>query len=696
MCGLEITLNGHSIEKIVGDRHDPFSGGHICPKALGLADLHEDPDRLKSPVYRKGDRWLSMSWSAALDMVAERIVDLQTRFGNAAVAVYNGNPVAHNYGSVLHGQLLARALKTPNAFSATSLDQLPHMLASLEMFGHQLRLPVPDIDRTQLFVIVGANPAVSNGSLMTAGDVRKAIDGVRKRGGRVVVVDPRRTETANWADQHVFIRPGTDAAFLAAVAHHILDVHGARLGRLAPLIDGLQAVTSAVRPFSPDRVQAMTGIDAAVIRALADEFVGAQSAVLYGRVGLCTHRFGGLSAWLVNVTNALAGRLDEPGGAMFPNPAVDLAGLASRLGKRGSYGQRYSRVRGLPEFGGEFPTTSLAEEIVTPGDGQIRGLITSAGNPVLSSPGGQQLDEALTQLDFMASIDIYVNETTRHAHVILPPTFGLEHDHYDIIFHALAVRNSAKYSPSAWPKSSEQRHDWEIYTALARLIERKRPQEGLARLRRFALEPIFALLRRTSPARIVDLMLRGGPYGLSLQALKAEPHGLDLGPLQPRLPDVLDTPSRRINLAPAIYLDDLPRLEEQLDQPAPDLTLVGRRILRSNNSWMHNSARLTKGDSACTLLMHPDDADRRQLTDGQSVRVHTETGEVVVPLKVDANMMPGVVSLPHGYGHRREGVRLRVAEQHDGASSNDVIHPHVDPLSGTACLNDVPVDVTAA
>ncbi len=696
MCGLEITLDGHSIERIAGDPHDPFSRGHICPKALALADLHEDPDRLKSPVFKKGERWISMSWNAAFDLVAERVVDLQARHGRDAVATYTGNPAVHNYGSLLHGQLLRHALGTRNNFSATSLDQLPHMLASYLMFGHQLRLPVPDIDRTQLLVIVGANPAVSNGSLMTAGDIKADLKGIRRRGGRVVVIDPRRTETARIADRHIFIRPGTDAALLAAIVRRIMTHHGARFGRLASFVDGVETLAAAIAPFTADAVSAATGIDEATIHTIADDLVTADSAVIYGRVGVCTQRFGGLCAWLLNVVNAVAGRLDEPGGSMFATPAVDLAGLSRHIGLKGSYATRFSRVYGWPEFSNELPTPALAEEIRTPGQGRIRGLITSAGNPVLSSPGGHRLADALDDLDFMASIDIYVNETTSHADVILPPTFGLEHDHYDVVFHALAVRNSAKYSPAAWPRSAEQRHDWEIYTALARRIERARPATGLGRLRRWAIDPIFALLGRAEPAHIIDLMLRGGPHRLSLSQLKSSPHGVALGPLQSTLPGALDTPSRRIALAPTPFIEDLPRLVDRLSEPRPGLTLIGRRGLRSNNSWMHNVPRLVKGKSSCTLLMHPHDAVQRGLTDGQAVKVATESGEIVVPVELDENLMPGVVCLPHGWGHDRPGVKLRVAADHAGASSNDVIRPVVDPVSGTACLNDVPVDVSAA
>ena len=696
MCGLRITLDGETIERIEGDKDDVFSRGHICPKAVGLADLHTDPDRLKTPVQRRGSQWDAIGWDEAFDLVADRLTGLQTRHGPGAVAIYTGNPAAHNYGTLLHGQLLMQALSTPNAFSATSLDQLPHMLAAYKMFGHQLRLPIPDLDRTEFLVIVGANPAVSNGSLMTAGDVKAALRSIQQRGGRIVLVDPRRTETSRLADEHLFIRPGTDAAFFAAWAQYLLEAHGPRLGRLAPMVTGLDRLTEALRPFTPERVCSAVGIDAPAIRKLVDDFVAADKAVLYGRLGVCTQPFGGLAAWLIYAINIVAGRLDTPGGAMFPTPAVDLAELASRLGRRGSFDRRRSRVRGWPEFGGEFPTTTLADEIRTAGDGRVRGLITSAGNPVLSSPGGPRLADALGKLDFMASIDIYINETTRHADVILPPTFGIEHDHYDLIFHALAVRNSAKYSVEAWPRADDQRHDWEIYSGLAHRIYRRRPARGWARLTQAATGSLFSLLGRLEPARIIDLLLRAGPHPISLAKLKKAPHGIDLGPMKPRLPGVLETADQRIDLAPQMYVDDLPRLERRLDAPTPPLTLIGRRDLRTNNSWMHNSPRLTKGKQACTLMMHPHDAKARGLVDGQSVRVATEEGEVVVPLQIDGGLMPGVVSLPHGWGHAQHQARLRVADRLPGASSNDVIRIDIDPLTGNARLNDVPVDVSPA
>lgn len=687
MCGIaiEVTADGE-IGKIRGDEQDPFSRGHICPKAVALKDVHEDPDRLKRPLKRQGDDFVEVGWDEAFDDVAKRITEIQKAHGRRAVGLYQGNPTVHSLGGMTWGPVFARALKTPNKFSATSLDQLPHMLAALQMFGHQLMIPIPDVDRTDHFLILGGNPVVSNGSLMTAPGIERRLKDLAKR-GRLVVVDPRRSETAALADRHVAIRPGTDAYLLLAMLHVVLGERGAKLGRLEPFTVGLADVEKIAAAWPPERVAALVGIDAGVIRELALDFADAKSAVAYGRVGLCTQAYGGLAAWLVNVLNIVTGNLDRVGGGMFTTPAVDALGAERWVGLRGSYDRRRTRVRDLPEFGGEFPAVTLAEEIETPGEGQIRALVTTAGNPVLSSANGRRLDRALAQLDFMVSIDIYVNETTRHADYILPPTFALERDHYDLAFHVLAIRNTAKFSEPLFEKSDDQRHDWEIFRELAWRLEPK--PAG-----RFAKKLAY---RRMSAADIVAIGLRAGPHDVTLAALKAHPHGVDLGALEPRLPERLFTRDKRIDLVPKIYLDDLPRLEADLETPRNgSLSLIGRRELRTCNSWMHNSHRLVKGKERCTLRMHPDDAAARGLESGARVTVASAVGEIEAPLEITDEMRPGVVSLPHGWGHDRDGIRLRVATEHAGVSINDITDDGLtDPLSGTVQFSDVPVTVTA-
>jgi anaerobic selenocysteine-containing dehydrogenase len=700
MCGIAVELQEDRIVAIRGDPDDPFSRGHICPKAVALQDVHEDPDRLRRPLRRTPSGWEEIGWDEALDEAARRLHAIQNEHGPNAVAVYQGNPTVHNHGAILFGQLFLRSLGSRSRFSATSVDQLPQMLASLLMFGHQLLLPVPDVDRTDFLLVLGANPLASNGSLMTAPGIEKRLKALKARGGRIVLVDPRRTETAALADLHLPIRPGGDAPLLAAILHTLCAEERLRPGRLADFTNGLDVLADAVKPFSPEAVAARTGIEASAVRELARDFAKAPSAVAYGRVGTCTQEFGGLASWLVNALNLVTGNLDRPGGAMFPTPAADLVKLGDRIGQRGHFDKGRSRVRGLPEFGGEWPAAVLAEEIETEGPGQIRALVTSAGNPVLSTPNGGRLDRALERLDYMVSIDLYLNETSRHAHLVLPPTFALERSHYDLVFHSLAVRNTAKFSQPLFSAPRGSKHDWQILLELATRLEEARGAGGLrSRIKR----RFYSFL---GPDGILALLLRTGPHGagflpfgkgLTLARLRRQPHGVDLGPLQPVFPGRLYTKTRRIELAPMACLDDLKRLVLALrESPNGSLTLVGRRELRSNNSWMHNCERLVKGRERCTLLMHPDDAHARGLREGQRVRVVSRTGSVLAPLEESTDMRRGVVSLPHGWGHDRPGTRLRVAGARPGVSFNDLSDETlVDTLSGTSRLNGVPVQVEA-
>jgi anaerobic selenocysteine-containing dehydrogenase len=708
ICGLDIVMRGDVIEAIRGDKDDPLGRGHICPKAVALQDIHSDPDRLQQPVRRTAKGWERIAWDEAFDEVASRFLQIQREHGDDAVAVYLGNPSVHNYGTMLFAPPLLRALHTRNRFSATSLDQLPHHIVASLLFGHQLLLPVPDIDRTELFVIMGANPVVSNGSLMTVPDIRKRLEAIQQRGGEVVVIDPRRTETARVADRHLFIRPGTDAFLMLAVLNVLFTEKLVQPGRLAGFVDGLEELRAIAEPFVPETVAGRTGIDAGPIRELARSFAAAGRAVWYGRVGVSTQQFGTLTQWLICAVNIVTGNLDRPGGAMFTRPAVDL--LSGGRVNHGTCGRWRSRVRRLPEFAGELPSCVMAEEMTTPGKGQIRGLLTIAGNPVLSSPNGRQLEQALSGLEFMASIDIYRNETTRHANVILPPTTALEHEHYDVVFHLLAIRNTTRYSPALFTTAKDTHHDWEILLELHTRLLGKRPlSRAKAWLRR-------ALLRWMGPEGLLDLGIRFGPHGsgwklwkrgLTLRKLKQSRHGIDLGPLEPCLPGRLLTPSKRIHLVPGPLTNDVERLHARLTSSAAEavnngvarpteMLLIGRRQVRSNNSWMHNSERLVKGKEGCTLLMHPEDATRLSIVDGQLVRVTSRVGSLEAVVEVSTEIMPGVISLPHGWGHTRDSVQLETAQRHPGVSINDVTDDQaIDAPSGNAVFNGTPVVVEA-
>jgi anaerobic selenocysteine-containing dehydrogenase len=681
ICGLEVQVQEQKVVSIKGDPGDPLSHGHICPKAVALKDIYEDPDRLKGPMKKTSEGWQAISWEEAYAEVVAGLQRVQERYGSDAVGVFLGNPNVHNWGSILFGPDFIKSLKTKNRFSATSTDQLPHHLVALLMYGHYLSIPVPDVDHTQYMLILGANPLASNGSLMTAPGIDKRLRAVQARGGKVVVVDPRRTETAASANEHFFIRPGEDALFLLAVLHTFFDEGLVKPGHLLDILDGVEQVGELVRPYAPERVEGILGIPSTAIRRLAREFAQAPSAVCYGRMGLSTQAFGSLCQWLIQLVNIFTGNLDREGGAMFTTPAFDLVGQQAVTGKFGAFGRWKSRVRGLPEFGGELPVAALAEEILEPGEGQVKAMVTVAGNPVLSIPNGRLLDEALAQLEFMVSIDIYINETTRHAHLILPPTTGLETSHYDTIFHVLAVRNTAKYSPALFERTEGQRHDWEIYQELA------------ARMNGKAFRPL-------PPEFVLEKALAMGPYsaqGIDLEKLKACPQGVDLGPLQPCLPRRLFTPNKRIDLVPELFTKDLVRLEAHLADRASrgdTLLLIGRRQLRSNNSWMHNSHRLVKGRDRCTLLIHPQDANARNIRDGNFVSVRSRTGTIALKAEVTEGIMPGVVSIPHGWGHDRKGVKLSVASQSAGVSINDLTdHLFIDDISGNAAFSGVPVEV---
>ncbi|MDT4967939.1 MAG: hypothetical protein QOJ64_2676, partial [Acidobacteriota bacterium] len=592
ICGIEISLQAGEHLDIRGDKDDPFSHGYICPKASALQDIHYDKDRLKHPVRRTSNGWERIGWDEAFDEVTKNLKRLQAEHGRNAVGTYLGNPTVHSSGALLFAPGFLRSLHTRNKFSATSVDQLAHHLASYLMFGHQLLLPVPDLDRTDFLLIIGANPAVSNGSMMTAPGVGRRLKEIRARGGKVILVDPRRNETARLADRHVFIRPGTDVLLLLALLHVVFDEGLTDLDALASFTNGMEAIGNMVADFPPAKVASITGIHADQIQLLAREFASAQSAVCYGRIGVSTQQFGGVSQWLINVLNIVTGNLDRPGGAMFTLPAFDPVTAPESLAPRGSYARRHTRVRNLPEFAGEFPVVTLAEEIITEGPGQIKALVTHAGNPVLSTPNGRQLDRALASLEFMASIDFYINETTRHAHIILPPTSSLERGHYDVAFNLLAVRNTAKFSPALFEPDGDRRHDWEIFLEL-----QSRMQNGrfFGRVKRKFIKRFFG------HERMLDLGLRFGPYGgklkpftkgLTLRRVKHSVHGVDLGPLCSCLPGRLRTPDKRIELAPEVFVKDVERVKTKFLDTAPlhsngELLLIGRRQLRSNNSWMH-------------------------------------------------------------------------------------------------------------
>ncbi|GAC1530157.1 MAG: molybdopterin-dependent oxidoreductase [Acidimicrobiales bacterium] len=730
-CGLELTMTDGAVTRIRGDRADVFSHGFICPKGSALIPLHEDPDRIRTPLVRRNGVLEPATWAEAFDEIDTRLTAIIADHGRDAVAVYLGNPGAHNLGNLLYGSRFVRALGTTNVYSASTVDQRPKEITNALMYGGALSGAVPDIDRTDFLMILGANPFASNGSLATAPDWPARLRAIRARGGKVIVIDPRRTKTAEEADEHFPIRPGTDPLLLAAMVHTLFAEDLVRLGAAEGFVVGVDEVRVAVAPFAPDAVAAVCGVDADVIRRLARELAAAPSAAVYGRIGTSTAEFGTLASWLVDVCNVVTGNLDRAGGVMFTRAAAGASNTRGtpRVGRGVRLGRRTSRVRGLAESFGELPVVALAEEIETPGDGQVRALCTIAGNPVVSTPNGGRLDAALSTLEFMVSLDIYLNETTRHADVILPAPSALQKSHYDVALLQLAIRNVANYSAAVLPLDDGAPDEWEILAKLALIAAGQSSDadpsvlddeiihsmvvgavaDELSPVHGRDPDEILGLLGpRTGPERILDLMLRSGPYGdgfgtdpggLSLAVLEANPHGIDLGPLEPRLPEVLRTPSGMVELAPEILLADLPRLARRLaagvgGPGSGEMVLIGRRDLRSCNSWMHNVGVLVKGKQRCTAQISPGDAARLGLSTGDAAQVTSRTGSVVVPVEVTDAVMPGVVSIPHGWGHDLDGIDMATAEAHPGVNSNLVADELlIDPVSGNAVLNGIPVTI---
>lgn len=706
-CGLTLTIEGTTVTGARGDRDDIFSRGFICPKGASFGGLDGDPDRLRVPLVRgEGGELREATWAEAFDRIADRIPALAEAHGPQAVGVVLGNPNVHTMAGSLYPPLLLAALRTRNVFTASTLDQMPKHVSSGLLFGDAHAIPVPDLDRTDHLLLIGANPLESNGSLCTAPDFPGRLKALRRRGGTLTVIDPRRTRTARLADRHVAIRPGADALLLAAMAHVLLREKLADPGPLTDHLEGADELAAALADFTPDAVAAACDVDAATITALARELAAAPTAAVYARIGSCTVEHGTLASWLVDVLNILTGNLDRPGGALFPLSATARAPRAAAPGKGFALGRWASRVSGHPEAKGELPTAALAEEIETPGEGRIRALVVLAANPVLSAPDGDRLDAALAhRLDFMVSVDPYLNETSRHADVVLPPPPPSQSAHFDFAFNSFAVHNQVRYTPAPVPLEDGRMDESEIH---ARLILAVSGMHGAPPSTVDDLAIATAITRagapkeladeltgRSGPERRLDLMLRLGPYGLTLAELLAHPHGIDLGPLKPRVPEILRTRSGRIELLPAPIAADLPRLRRALGESPAPLVLVGRRHLRSNNSWMHNVGSLSGGSNVCTLQIHPDDAARLGLMDGATVRIESAGGGVEAPAEITDTVRSGVVSLPHGWGHSRPGTRMSVAAAHPGVNVNQLLDGTLlDPLSGTAVLNAIPVTVT--
>jgi len=723
-CGLAVSVEGDAITSVRGDKQDPFSRGFVCPKAHGLKELHHDPDRLRMPVRRTADGWQEISWAEAYDEVTSRLLAIREQYGNDAIGMYEGNPVVHDLGALLYRPVISRALASKSLFNSSAIDTLPKIVSTGLLFGRQfpMAVPVPDIDRTDHLLVIGANPAISHGSLMTMPDAPGRLKRVVARGGKLIVVDPRRTETAKLASEHHFIRPGSDASFLLALVHTLFDEGLVRLGAAAGRVNGLDEVEALAREFAPEAVADFCGIPAPEIRRLAREHAAAESAACYGRLGTCVQEFGTLASWGVDLVNLLTGNLDRPGGVMFTTPAAPIDAALPK--NRFEMGRWTSRVSGQPEVEGKIPSSTMAEEMLTPGPGQVRAMILLMTNPLRSAANSLQLERAFAGLDFLVAVDFYINETTRHAHLILPTPAPSEQAGYELGIYLLSVRNVAKWSWPIVPAPPERPETWQVLSALAArllgmgdvpaqavddFVFRQLATQAVAGSRFDGLDVDEVMAKvdgGIGPARVVDLLLRVGPHGdgfgrrpdgLTLARVQAAPHGIDLGPLEPRLAEVIHTASGAIELAPPLLTGDLARLRARMADHTGELLLIGRREMRTSNSFMHNLPALVKGRDRCTLQVSSKDADRIGLAHGGSARVTSRVGSVVAPVEVTDDLMPGVVSLPHGWGHDDAASRLRVANAHPGVNSNILTDDRAyDAASGTAVLFGTPVTVEAA
>ncbi|RIK10740.1 MAG: hypothetical protein DCC49_02115 [Acidobacteria bacterium] len=731
ICGLEIEHSGRDIRRIRGDMADPFSRGHICPKGSAHKDLLNDPDRLRHPMRRIGSEWHEISWREAVTETARQLVAAQREGGRDAAALYYGNPMGHNYQAMLALLPLIRYLGSRNTYTSNSVDAYPRMLVSRLLYGNQAILPVPDVERTEMLVIMGANPMVSHGSVMGIPDTKRRLSAIGERGGEIVVIDPRRTETAAIANEHLAIRPGTDAYLLLSVLNTLERDGLIQLRHLEPIVENLDQVLDLAAQYSPDRTEGVTGVSASAARKLARRFGETERAVWYGRMGTSAQEFGTLTTWLIDVVNIATGKLDSPGGPMFTTPAVDLAALSKVLREPGKYGRWRSRVAGLAEFNAERPVAALVDELETPGRGQIKAMLIVAGNPVLTNPGSARLEKALGDIGFLASIDYYINETNWRADIVMPPSLALESDQYPALEHSIAIRNSAHFSPAVFAREPGTRHELEILTSLISAIASERRIPNVV-----ARAAGGAIKWAIGSGVLLDVLLRLGPQRLSLSELKRQPHGIDLGPLEPHLPQILQTPGGGIDLAPSLVMADVLRLAERFGRsggsgalgggmlgggvvgvpsggpggvlgggatetsPGPvsnsEILLISRRTLKGMNSWMHNLRSLSRGRESCTIQLNPLDAKERGIADGDKVVVESAEGMIEVTAEVTDAVMAGVASMTIGWGHDSPGAQLSVASGRPGSNINVVVDPGVvDRPSGTSVVNGVPVKISA-
>ena len=695
MCGLEIEVENNQVLSIKGHKEDIYSKGHICPKGVALKELHEDPNRLKKPVQRTENGWREISWTAAFDIVEKELKKIRKKDGNDAIATYTGNPTVHNTGTALTLYDTVNAINTKNRYASHSLDSVPVFLVNQMMFGHAMLAPVPDIENLDYFLIIGANPLASNGSFMSTPDIKGKIKRIKEKGGKVVVIDPRKTETAKKASEHYFIKPEMDVLLLLGIINEIFKRDIRRDDPCISYSKGLEDLKQLAQDYPIEIISPLTAISENNILQIVEDLIQSKSPVVYGRLGVNTQRFGTLCQWLITSINVLLGQLDKKGGLLFTLPAIDYVTLMAHESKMFRY---KSRLKEYGEIVGEYPTATMAEEMLTPGKGQIKALLSIAGNPARSAPNSTQVEEALQGLDFMVAVDMYINETTQYANIILPPAVGLETMHYSFVLHMVATQNTTKFSPPPLSIDAEQRYDWQIMTELQRRLFDGNPIKSIQNY----------ITSKISPKRKLDLALKTGPYGiwggrrfkkdgLSLAKLEKIKEGVLLEELKPQLPKRLFTSDKKVNLAPDLFVKELENVKTLLSQNKHTdypFTLIGRRHLRSNNSWMHNLPILQGGSRKCTAMIHPTDAAKLSLSNDQEVEVYSKLGSISIAVEITEDVIPGTISIPHGWGHAGKNIQLDVAQKDQGVNVNKLMdHERLDPLSYNMAFNGHPVGI---
>ena len=695
MCGLAIEIKDNEVLSISGHEDDIYSKGHICPKGAALKDLHNDPDRLKEPVKRTTHGWQKISWKEAFDLVEQGFKKIRKKYGNNAIATYTGNPTVHNTGTALTLYDTINAINTQNRYASHSLDSVPVFLVNQMMFGHAMMAPIPDIENINYMLIIGANPMASNGSFMSTPNIRGKIKAIKDKGGKVVVIDPRKTETAQKASEHYFIHPEKDVLFLLAIINELTRRNAIAESRALSFSDHLEELKKIAEPYTAEKVAPVTGISTDQLNHMVDDLLGHSNSIVYGRLGVNIQSYGTLCQWLITSINILLGRLDEKGGLLFTLPAIDYVTLMAHESKMFRYS---SRVKSYQEIVGEFPTATLAEEILTEGKEQVRGFLTIAGNPARSAPNSKMVEKALADLEFMVAVDMYINETTKYADVILPPAVGLETMHYSFVLHMVATRNTTKFSPAPLPITKNQRYDWQIMQELQRRLFSGNIFKRIK----------YNLGSRIHPKTKLDLALKTGPYGIwggrlfkkdgiSLKRLEKHVGGVELSPLSAVLPKRLFTKNKHIELVPEIFAKEIIKVKELLSPDADanfPLKLIGRRHLRSNNSWMHNLPMLSGGTRRCTVMIHPDDAAQFHIEDKEMVEVYTELGSIQIEAEITKDIIQGTICIPHGWGHNAKDTALKVAEEQAGSNINELMnHERLDPLSYNMAFNGHPVAI---